>query len=110
MRALHLGQESVIALTDVEFKLGDFRIVACDPEDAFSLDVLHLILPEVARQEPKDKRSLQVVHVLPAQELIQLFAEDVRSLRLAQLRAFNFRDLIQFQLFIALQIAPNTAV
>ena len=72
--------------------------------------MLHLILPEVAHQEPKDKRSLQVVHVLPAQELIQLFAEDVRSLRLAQLRAFNFWDLIQFQLFMALQKAPNTAV
>ena len=70
VRALHLRQESVVALTDVEFKLGDLRIVTCDPEDTLSLDVLHLILPEVAHQEPKDKRSLQVVHVLPTKKLI----------------------------------------
>ena len=83
MRALHLRQESVVSLADVEFKLGNLRIVARDPKDALGLDVLHLILPEVTSQEPEDKRSLQVVHVLPAQELIQLLAEDVRSLRLA---------------------------
>ena len=83
MWALDLGQESVVPLAHMEFKLGDLRIVTRDPEDPLCLDVLHLILPEVPRQEPKDKRSLQVIHVLPAQELIQLFAKDVRSLPLA---------------------------